>query len=47
MLLKYIESYPLSISVASQLRGTLSLNPKQLMAFGSHNAAHLLFDVAQ
>ena len=39
MLLKYLESCSLSISVASQLSGTQSLNTKQVMAFGSDNAA--------
>ena len=41
MLLKYLESFPLLICVASQIRGTLSWNPKQLTALGSHNTALL------
>ena len=41
MLLKYLESFPLLICVASQIRGTLSWNPKQFTADGSHNTAYL------
>ena len=44
MLLKYFESCPLSSRrVASQLRGTLSWNPKQFMAFGSHTMQENLY----
>ena len=41
MLLKYLESCPLSICVPSQIHGTLLWNQTQLMAFGSYNTAYL------
>ena len=42
MLLKYLESFPFTIYVASQIRGT----QKQLMVFGSHDSVPLSYDTA-
>ena len=46
MLHKYTESCPIWICVASQIRGTLSWNPKQIMAFGLHNTTLLWCNIS-
>ena len=43
MLLKYLESCPFTIYVASQICRTPWWNQKQLMAFGSHDSVLLNF----